>query len=152
VDDGPADRDGDPSVHRRPRIDAPAPPPRPAALRGRARPAPGACLREALQRHEGYEVDREGDSFFVAFAQATAAVAAASEAQEALARAEWHGGGDSPGPDGDPHRRGDSRSAEVRRARRAPCRSDHGRRPRDVPVEDRERYGLQQRVWRRGLW
>ena len=49
-------------------------------------------LREAFERHEGYEVDHEGDSFFVAFAQASAAVAAASEAQETLARAEWPGG------------------------------------------------------------
>lgn len=49
-------------------------------------------LREAFERHGGYEVDHEGDSFLVAFAQATAAVAAASEGQEALARAEWPGG------------------------------------------------------------
>ena len=49
-------------------------------------------LREAFERHGGYEVDHEGDSFFVAFAQATAAVAAASEGQEALARAEWPDG------------------------------------------------------------
>jgi len=49
-------------------------------------------LREAFERHGGYEVDYEGDSFLVAFAQATAAVAAASEGQEALARAEWPGG------------------------------------------------------------
>ena len=49
-------------------------------------------LREAFERHEGYEVDCEGDSFFVAFAQATAAVAAASEGQEALANAEWPAG------------------------------------------------------------
>ena len=46
-------------------------------------------LREAFERYDGYEVDSEGDSFFVAFAQATTAVAAASEAQEALARAAW---------------------------------------------------------------
>jgi predicted ATPase/class 3 adenylate cyclase len=52
----------------------------------------GRLLREAFERHGGYEVDNEGDSFFVAFAQATAAVAAASEAQETLAGAEWPGG------------------------------------------------------------
>jgi predicted ATPase/class 3 adenylate cyclase len=46
-------------------------------------------LREAFERHRGYEVDYEGDSFFVAFADAEAAVAAAAEAQEALARVEW---------------------------------------------------------------
>ena len=49
-------------------------------------------LRDAFERYEGYEVDHDGDSFFVAFAQATAAVAAASEAQEALARADWPDG------------------------------------------------------------
>ena len=46
-------------------------------------------LREAFDRHGGYEVDCEGDSFFVAFAEASAAVAAAAEAQDALARTEW---------------------------------------------------------------
>ena len=49
-------------------------------------------LREAFDRHGGYEVDYEGDSFFVAFAEARAALAAAAEAQEALARAEWPAG------------------------------------------------------------
>src|SRR5437763_10937633 len=49
-------------------------------------------LRAAFERHGGYEVDHEGDSFFVAFAHATAAVAADSEAQEVLAEAEWPGG------------------------------------------------------------
>ncbi|MGN6800027.1 MAG: adenylate/guanylate cyclase domain-containing protein [Gaiellaceae bacterium] len=46
-------------------------------------------LREAFDRHCGYEVDCEGDAFFVAFARATDAVAAASEAQQALLHAEW---------------------------------------------------------------
>jgi predicted ATPase/class 3 adenylate cyclase len=46
-------------------------------------------LRDAFERHGGYEVDYEGDAFFVAFARATDAVDAASEAQQALARAEW---------------------------------------------------------------
>jgi predicted ATPase len=41
-------------------------------------------LREAFDRHEGYEVDYEGDAFFVAFASPQHAVAAAAEAQEAL--------------------------------------------------------------------
>jgi predicted ATPase len=49
-------------------------------------------LREAFDRHGGYEVDCEGDAFFVAFARATEAIAAASEAQPALAQAEWPGG------------------------------------------------------------
>jgi predicted ATPase len=41
-------------------------------------------LREAFDRHGGYEVDYEGDAFFVAFADAREAVAAAAEAQGAL--------------------------------------------------------------------
>ena len=46
-------------------------------------------IREALERNSGYEVDCEGDAFFVAFGRATDAVAAAAEAQRALADAEW---------------------------------------------------------------
>jgi class 3 adenylate cyclase len=46
-------------------------------------------LREAFARHSGYEVDYEGDAFFVAFASAEEAVAAASEGQQSLAQAEW---------------------------------------------------------------
>ncbi len=48
-----------------------------------------ALLREAFSRHGGYEVDSEGDAFFVAFAGAREAVAAAGEAQAALAKAPW---------------------------------------------------------------
>ena len=50
-------------------------------------------LREAFERHGGYEVDCEGDAFFVAFASAKEAVAAAEEAQQALAAATWPSGG-----------------------------------------------------------
>lgn len=46
-------------------------------------------LRDAFERHGGYEVDVEGDAFFVAFAGADEGIAAAVEAQQALARAEW---------------------------------------------------------------
>ena len=41
-------------------------------------------LREAFDRDDGYEVDYEGDAFFVAFADAAAAARAAGEAQAAL--------------------------------------------------------------------
>jgi predicted ATPase len=41
-------------------------------------------LRDAFVRHEGVEVDTQGDAFFVAFATASDAIAAAREAQEAL--------------------------------------------------------------------
>jgi predicted ATPase/class 3 adenylate cyclase len=43
-----------------------------------------AALRDAFGRHEGYEVDNEGDSFFYAFASAGAAVAAIDDALAAL--------------------------------------------------------------------
>ena len=42
-------------------------------------------LREAFGRNGGVEVDTQGDAFFVAFARASDAVAAASAAQSALA-------------------------------------------------------------------
>jgi len=41
-------------------------------------------LRAAFARHGGVEVETQGDSFFVAFARASDAVAAAAEAQAAL--------------------------------------------------------------------
>ena len=49
-------------------------------------------LREAFGRHSGYEVDNEGDAFFVAFASAEEAVAAAAAGQQALARTDWPAG------------------------------------------------------------
>ena len=51
-----------------------------------------ALLRAAFQDRDGYEVDCEGDSFFVAFGSAGGAVAAAAEAQQALAAADWPDG------------------------------------------------------------
>ena len=45
-------------------------------------------LRDAFNRHGGVEVDTQGDAFFYAFASAQAAVAAAMEAQHALAKGE----------------------------------------------------------------
>jgi predicted ATPase/class 3 adenylate cyclase len=50
-------------------------------------------LRRAFAAHGGVEVDTQGDSFFVAFARATDAVAAAIEAQRALAAYPWPEGG-----------------------------------------------------------
>ena len=46
-------------------------------------------LRDAFGRHDGVEVDTQGDSFFVAFADPRRAVAAAADAQTALARHAW---------------------------------------------------------------
>jgi predicted ATPase/class 3 adenylate cyclase len=46
-------------------------------------------LREVWDRRHGYEVDTEGDAFFVAFAHASDALAAAADAERALAQARW---------------------------------------------------------------
>jgi YVTN family beta-propeller protein len=46
-------------------------------------------LRDAFERHEGQEIDTQGDSFFVAFSRAGDAVAAAVAAQRALAESYW---------------------------------------------------------------
>jgi len=46
-------------------------------------------LRRAFTQHGGYEVDHEGDAFFVAFSRAEDAVASAASAQQALAAADW---------------------------------------------------------------
>src|SRR5438552_170717 len=51
----------------------------------RALTAHRRILREAARGHGGLEVNTQGDSFLMAFARATDAVAAAAEAQEALA-------------------------------------------------------------------
>ena len=49
-------------------------------------------LREAFDAHRGYEVDTQGDSFFVAFASARDALLAAVEGQRALVSHDWPGG------------------------------------------------------------
>jgi predicted ATPase/class 3 adenylate cyclase len=49
-------------------------------------------LREAFARYGGYEFGTEGDAFFVAFARAADAVAAAGAGQRALASAQWPAG------------------------------------------------------------
>jgi WD40 repeat protein/class 3 adenylate cyclase len=46
-------------------------------------------MRASFERWGGYEVDTQGDSFFVAFALASAAVACAIEVQRALAGHDW---------------------------------------------------------------
>lgn len=48
-----------------------------------------SLLRDACRRHDGYEVDAEGDGLFVAFRTAAAAVASAGEAQRALGEHRW---------------------------------------------------------------
>ena len=49
-------------------------------------------LREAFDRHQGIEIDSEGDAFFVAFTSADNAIAAAASAQEALSSYDWPDG------------------------------------------------------------
>ena len=49
-------------------------------------------LRRAWAAHDGVELGTEGDSFFVAFANPAAAVAAAVEGQRAVEQAEWPAG------------------------------------------------------------
>src|SRR5215470_4029771 len=51
-------------------------------------------LREAFDEHDGREVHTEGDAFFVAFARAGDAIAAAIAAQRALAAQAWPDGGE----------------------------------------------------------
>ena len=46
-------------------------------------------LRKAIARHRGTEISTEGDAFFAAFPSALDAVAAAAEAQQALAATPW---------------------------------------------------------------
>src|SRR2546421_12598263 len=46
-------------------------------------------LRAAFHQWNGHEVNTQGDAFFVAFARATDALAAAVDAQRALARHAW---------------------------------------------------------------
>ena len=49
-------------------------------------------LRDAFTAHRGYEVDTQGDAFFVAFASARDALLAAVEGQRALASHSWPSG------------------------------------------------------------
>ena len=49
-------------------------------------------VRDTFGRHDGIEIDSQGDSFFFAFARARDAVSAAVEAQRAHAEHEWPDG------------------------------------------------------------
>jgi len=51
-----------------------------------------SMLRAAFDSHDGYEVDTEGDAFFVVFRSAQDAAGAATEAQRALAEHSWPDG------------------------------------------------------------
>ena len=49
-------------------------------------------VRDTFERHQGIEIDTQGDSFFFAFARARDAVAAAVELQRTHGEHEWPGG------------------------------------------------------------
>jgi predicted ATPase/class 3 adenylate cyclase len=49
-------------------------------------------LRNVFARHDGFEVDTQGDAFFIAFHRAQDAVRAAGEAQRALSEHSWPDG------------------------------------------------------------
>jgi YVTN family beta-propeller protein len=49
-------------------------------------------LRQVFEEYDGHEIDTQGDAFFVAFARARDAVAAAVAGQRALAAEAWPGG------------------------------------------------------------
>ena len=51
-----------------------------------------ALMRAAFQQHDGYEVDTQGDAFFITFARATDAVMAAVTVQRSLASHPWPDG------------------------------------------------------------
>ena len=59
---------------------------------GEALAAHNSILRAAFTEAGGREVDRQGDAFFAVFPTARAALAAAADAQRALAAHEWPGG------------------------------------------------------------
>jgi class 3 adenylate cyclase len=46
-------------------------------------------VRDAMEAHDGIEVDRQGDGFFFVFPKATSAVRAAADAQRLLVEAAW---------------------------------------------------------------
>src|SRR5438046_1793394 len=48
-----------------------------------------SIVRDAVARHEGHEVDTQGDSFLIAFRHPSDAVRAAEEVQRGLASHEW---------------------------------------------------------------
>jgi hypothetical protein len=48
-------------------------------------------LQAAFQKWRGHLIDKQGDSFFVAFERATDAIACAAEAQQSLSRHAWPG-------------------------------------------------------------
>ncbi len=52
----------------------------------------GRLIREVVARHDGFEIDTQGDAFFVAFPSAREAVLAAVECQRAMAAHPWPDG------------------------------------------------------------
>ena len=66
-------------------------------------------VKAAVDGHDGMVVRTEGDAVFASFPEAGTAVAAAVEAQRAMAAHPWPDGRHGPDPDRPPHGRGPSR-------------------------------------------
>ena len=91
-------------------------------------------LRAAFAAHGGYEVDSQGDSFFVSFQTAKDAVAAAVDGQRDLAAQAWPEGVRGPGADGVAHRGAAGRRRALCGDRGASGGPDRGGRPRRAGV------------------
>ena len=77
-------------------------------------------LRDVWRRHRGVEVATQGDAFFVAFADASDAIAATLDAQRVLAASRLADGTPDPGADGSARRLRPARRRRLPGARRAP--------------------------------
>ena len=53
-----------------------------------------SILRDVFSKWHGYEVDTQGDAFFVSFLRASEAIAAAVQAQRRIFNHAWPGGGE----------------------------------------------------------
>ena len=86
--------------------------------------------REAWAAHDGTELGTEGDSFFVAFPTAEAAIAAAVQAQRGLEAYPWPAGEHVRVRIGVHTGSPQVHDGRLCRDRRAPCRTDRRIRPR----------------------
>ena len=87
-------------------------------------------LRAAFDAHDGYEVDTQGDSFFVAFSRARDALLAAVDGTARSSVASVAGGRPDQGSNGNSHRPGGRERRPVHGARGPSRRTDRERRAR----------------------
>ena len=135
-----SERHGHPAVQRHRGVDA--------AAAARRRDAYADLLAEhrrllarGLRAHDGFDVDSEGDAFFVVFASASDAARRGAEAQRALAEHDWPDGHRDPRADGPPLRRAAPDRRQLRGARRPPRRAGHGGRRTAGRCSSRSRPG-----------